>query len=176
MEKERNDLWGYWRHARGMVMSASDSQFLQSPVQTLRHSYVDVGTKLFPIDSISRCGLSKKKQSTIYRLTNQSDGLTILAIQSTLGINHPCSNPAKKRRSHRLLPVFLLEELPDPGILFISYSRIAGSTLFLLPDLQTDCPRIFLVTFRKLLDSEKPTIDSFRISGQYLHSYNLGSS
>lgn len=105
-----------------------------------------------------------KKQSSIYRFTNQSDSLTILAIQSTLGVNHPCPTPAEKRRSHRLLPVFLLAELPDRSFLFIPCSRIAGSTLLLLPDLQTNCPRIFLVTFRKLLEPEKPTTDSFRIS------------
>lgn len=102
-----------------MVVVASDNQFLQSPVQALRHSYVDVGTKHFPLDCICQCGLSKKNQSTIYRLTNQSDGLTILAVQSTLGVNHPCPTPAEKRRSHRLLPVFLLAELPDRSFLFI---------------------------------------------------------
>ena len=71
-----------------------------------------------------------------------------------MGVNHLCPTPAEKRRSYRLLPIFLLAELSDRSFLFIPCSRIAGSTLLLLLDLQTNCPRIFLVTFRKLLEPE----------------------
>lgn len=146
-----------------MVVVASDNQFLQSPVQALRHSYVDVGTKHFPLDCICQCGLSKKNQSTIYRLTNQSDGLTILAIQSTLGVNHPCPTPAEKRRSHRLLPVFLLAELPDRSFLFIPCPRISESTLLLYLTYKRTVHE-FSGHFQEAIGTRKPTTDSFRIS------------
>lgn len=146
-----------------MVVVASDNQFLQSPVQALRHSYVDVGTKHFPLDCICQCGLSKKNQSTIYRLTNQSDGLTILAIQSTLGVNHPCPTPAENEEATAYYPYSYWQ----------NYRTVASFSSH-VPEFQNQLYSFYLTYkrtvhefsghFQEAIGTRKPTTDSFRIS------------